>query len=117
MEPRTAGLEGEFAVVSWFRIAACPLPLRFVVKMPGAANDTGNLIGPSVLLPAWTVTNVGKPGRTSKGTTALIWQLDAYKTVAGYWLNSTNGLMDPKPLPSRVTISPGATAPVGKAEA
>src|SRR5580692_10635011 len=117
IEPRAAGLVDEFTLEFWFRTAAWPPPLALIVKMPGTATTTGSWTGPSVSSPAWTVTNVGIVGITSNGTTALIWQLDAYRTVAGNWPKLTAGLVDPKPLPNRVTISPGATAPVRYCEA
>src|SRR3984957_14365943 len=99
MEPRGAGFEGEFTVGSWFRIAAWPLPLAFVVKMPGTEATTGSFTGPSVWPPAWTATSVDRPGVTSNGTTALIWQLDVYRTGAANGPKLTDGLDDPKPLP------------------
>ena len=79
--------------------------------MPGAVTVTGSFTGPNVCSPDWTVTGIARPGLASNGTTALIWQSDAYRTVAVNWPKFTVGLDDPKPSPNIVTISPGATAP------
>jgi hypothetical protein len=42
---RPAGLDAEFAVLSWFRIAPCPVPDELAAKIPGAATATGREMG------------------------------------------------------------------------
>src|ERR1700743_2501965 len=101
IEPRGAGFEAELTLPFWLMTAAWPVPDPFSTKIPGTAATTGSRTGPSVWEPATTLTDAeavakgaegeGTPAVRVNGTTALIWQFDAYRTGAGNPSKVTEG--------------------------
>src|ERR1035438_3114261 len=53
-EPRGAGFDGELTEPSWFRTAACPLPVAFDVKRAGTASNTSMRPCPNVWVADWS---------------------------------------------------------------
>src|SRR5215510_5610995 len=82
-EPRVAGFEGEFIELSRFRIEARPAPVRFWLKIPGAAAVAVNGTGSEPTPRYCTTTAAFVSPSTAKDATAFICESETYSSGHG----------------------------------